>query len=139
MTAKKPKMGRPTIYNEELVAEFLYRIAKGRSVASVCQDDDMPHRATIYEWLAQNGDFSDRYARASEQRADHYFDEMLDIADKALPEDVQKAKLQIDTRKWVLARMNPKKYSDKQQDDNTDNAISLMAKFMKELGEDKGE
>ncbi|UZA25345.1 hypothetical protein LP117_02455 [Moraxella bovis] len=138
MTAKKPKMGRPTIYSEELVAEFLYRIAKGRSVASVCQDDDMPHRATIYEWLAQNGDFSDRYARASEQRADHYFDEMLDIADKALPEEVQKAKLQIDTRKWVLARMNPKKYSDKGQDDNTDNAISLMAKFMKELGEDKG-
>lgn len=139
MTANKPKMGRPTIYSEELVTEFLYRIAKGRSVASVCGDDDMPHRATIYEWLAQNGDFSDRYARASEQRADHYFDEMLDIADKALPEEVQKAKLQIDTRKWVLARMNPKKYSDKGQEDNTDNAISLMAKFMKELGEDKGE
>lgn len=139
MTAKKPKMGRPTIYNEDLVAEFLYRVAKGRSVASVCSDDDMPHRATIYEWLAHNSDFSDRYARASEQRADQYFDEMLHIADNALPEEVQKAKLQIDTRKWVLARMSPKKYSGKSQDDNTDNAISLMAKFMKELGEDKGD
>ena len=27
----------------------------------------------------------------------------------------------------------PKKYGDKIQDDNTDNAVSLMAKFMKEL------
>ncbi|AKG07050.1 hypothetical protein LU276_03965 [Moraxella haemolytica] len=137
MTANKPKMGRPTIYSEEIITEFLYRIAKGRSVASVCQDDDMPHRATIYEWLAQYSDFSDRYARASEQRADHYFDEMLDIADKALPEEVQKAKLQIDTRKWVLARMNPKKYSDKHKDDG-DNAVSLMAELMKELS-NKGE
>lgn len=130
-------MGRPTIYSEEIITEFLYRIAKGRSVASVCQDDDMPHRATIYEWLAQNGDFSDKYARASEQRADHYFDEMLDIADKALPEEVQKAKLQIDTRKWVLSRMNPKKYGDKHKDDG-DNAVSLMAELMKELS-NKGE
>lgn len=139
MSNAKPKMGRPTIYSEELITEFLYRIAKGRSVASVCTDDDMPHRATIYEWLAQNPDFSDRYARASEQRADHYFDEMLDIADRALPEEVQKAKLQIDTRKWVLARMNPKKYSDKhQEEDRNTQAVDLMAQLMKELS-NKGE
>lgn len=139
MSNAKPKMGRPTIYSEELITEFLYRIAKGRSVASVCTDDDMPHRATIYEWLAQNPDFSDRYARASEQRADHYFDEMLDIADRALPDEVQKAKLQIDTRKWVLARMNPKKYSDKhQEEDRNTQAVDLMAQLMKELS-NKGE
>lgn len=65
---------------------------------------------------------------------------MLTIADEVLPEtaEVARAKLRIDTRKWVLARMNPKKYSDKGQDDNTDNAISLMAKFMKELGKIRG-
>lgn len=133
MTAKKPKMGRPSTYSEELIAEFLYRIAKGRSVKSVCDDDDMPHRATIYEWLSQNSDFSDRYARASEQRADQYFDEMLDIADNALPEEVQKAKLQIDTRKWVLARMNPVKYGDKTDKDTNTKVIDLMSDFMKEL------
>lgn len=138
MTAKKPKMGRPSTYSEELIAEFLYRIAKGRSVKSVCDDDDMPHRATIYEWLSQNSDFSDRYARASEQRADQYFDEMLDIADNALPEEVQKAKLQIDTRKWVLARMNPVKYGDKTDKDTNTKVIDLMSDFMKELS-NKGE
>lgn len=138
MTAKKPKMGRPSIYSEELIAEFLYRIAKGRSVKSVCDDDDMPHRATIYEWLSQNSDFSDRYARASEQRADQYFDEMLDIADNALPEEVQKAKLRIDTRKWVLARMNPVKYGDKTDKDTNTKVIDLMSDFMKELS-NKGE
>ena len=121
-----------------LIVEFLYRIAKGRSVASVCSDDDMPHRATIYEWLAQNRDFSDRYARASEQRADQYFDEMLDIADNALPEEVQKAKLQIDTRKWVLARMNPIKYGDRTDKDTNTKVIDLMSDFMKELS-NKGE
>ena len=54
MTANKPTnakktMGRPSTYSEELIAKFLYRIAKGHSVKSVCDDDDMPHRATIYE------------------------------------------------------------------------------------------
>lgn len=44
-----------------------------------------------------------------------------------------RAKFRIDTRKWMPSRMNQKKYGDKIQDDNTDNAVSLMAKFMKEL------
>ncbi|MDO4250880.1 MAG: hypothetical protein Q4C68_05150 [Moraxella sp.] len=138
MTDKTPKMGRPTIFSKELISEFLYRISLGRSVASVCTDKDMPHRSTIYEWLAKNADFADRYARASEQRADHYFDEMLDIADNAPTEEIQKAKLQIDTRKWVLARMNPSKYGDKQDNNTAGKAIDLMADLMKELS-DKGE
>lgn len=76
--------------------------------------------------------------RACEQRADQYFDEMLDIADNALPEEVQKAKLQIDTRKWVLARMNPVKYGDKTDKDTNTKVIDLMSDFMKELS-NKGE
>lgn len=141
MINKKPKMGRPTLFTDELALEICERIANGRSLRSVCLDKDMPHMATVMRWIDDNSDFCEQYRRACEDRETTHFEEMLTIADEVLPEtaEVARAKLRIDTRKWVLSRMNPKKYSDKGQDDNTDNAISLMAKFMKELEEDKGE
>ena len=140
MTAVKPTRGRPTLFTDELALEICERIANGRSLRNVCLDKDMPHMATVMRWIDDNSEFCEQYRRACEDRETTHFEEMLTIADGVLPETAQvaRAKLRIDARKWVLARMNPKKYSDKQQDDNTDNAISLLAKFMKELGEDKG-
>lgn len=139
MTANKPKMGRPTLFTDELALEICERIANGRSLRSVCLDKDMPAMSTVMDWLNNNNDFSEQYRRACEDRETTHFEEMLTIADEVLPEtaEVARAKLRIDTRKWVLARMNPKKYGDKQKDDG-DNAVSLMAELMKELS-GKGE
>ena len=38
---------------------------------------------------------------------------MVDIADAATPENVQVAKLQADSRKWVAARMTPRRWGDR--------------------------
>ena len=140
MANKKPKMGRPSIFTDELANEICERISLGRSLRNVCLDKDMPTKTTVMRWLDENEDFCDQYRRACEDRETTHFEEMLTIADEVLPEtaEVARAKLRIDTRKWVLARMNPKKYSDKVQEDNADNAVSLMAQFMKELGEKQG-
>lgn len=133
-------MGRPSIFTDELANEICERISLGRSLRNVCLDKDMPTKTTVMRWLDENEDFCDQYRRACEDRETTHFEEMLTIADEVLPEtaEVARAKLRIDTRKWVLARMNPKKYSDKVQEDNADNAVSLMAQFMKELGEKQG-
>ena len=90
-------------------------------------------RSTIYDWLSNNDEFSDKYRKATEQREDFHFEEMMEIADKVLPEsaEVAKAKLQIDTRKWVLSRMNPKKYGDKQQMEHSgDVAVNMISELM---------
>lgn len=75
----------------------------------------MPAKATVFRWLAQHEEFRDQYAKATETRTDAIFEEMFDIADSVAEEAaaVGKARLRIDTRKWALARMNPKKYGDK--------------------------
>mgnify|MGYP000960657323 FL=1 len=75
----------------------------------------MPNKATVFRWLAQHEEFRDQYAKATETRADAIFEDMFDIADGVNEEAaaVAKARLRIDTRKWALARMNPKKYGDK--------------------------
>ena len=118
--ASKKKDGRPTIYSDELAKEICLRISNGRSLSSVCRDKDMPSRSIVYDWLADNKDFSDRYREADLQRADFHADEMIEIADSVEAEsaEVAKARLQIDTRKWQIARMNATKYGDKQQVDN---------------------
>jgi hypothetical protein len=59
-----------------------------------------------------------RDTRAREAQADKLFKECLEIADKATPENVSVARLQVDTRKWAAARLAPKKYGDRVEHDH---------------------
>ncbi|PXW18996.1 ubiquitin carboxyl-hydrolase [Pantoea sp. JKS000250] len=113
--ATKAKTGRPSDYLPEVAADICSLLADGESLRKVCERPGMPAKATVFRWLAQHQEFRDQYAKATETRADAIFEEMFDIADDATEESaaVAKARLRIDTRKWALARMNPKKYGDK--------------------------
>ena len=125
-------MPTPQEKTPQVTEEICRRLMKGQSLSEVCLDDFMPPRWQVYEWLAADKDFANNYARACEVRADHIFDEMLDIADDGSndwmerknadgskgdtvldAEHVQRSRLRIDARKWALARMNPRKYGDK--------------------------
>lgn len=121
--------GRPTKYSEELTSEICSRMAAGESLKSICKSDDMPAMSSVFLWLGKYKEFSDKYAKATEARADCMFEEMLEIADDGTndymltkdgeerynSEHVNRSRLRVDTRKWMLARMRPLKYGDKQQ------------------------
>ncbi|WP_421531987.1 ubiquitin carboxyl-hydrolase [Lelliottia amnigena] len=109
------KTGRPSDYLPEVAADICSLLADGESLRKVCDRPGMPNKATVFRWMAQHEEFRDQYAKATETRADAIFEEMFDIADTVAEEaaSVGKARLRIDTRKWALARMNPKKYGDK--------------------------
>lgn len=123
-----PRAGRPSEYSEEVALAVCERIADGESLRSVCRDDAMPAKSTIFKWLSQQQAFADQYARAMEARADAMFEDILEIADdksqdvKIVGEDerevcntefVQRARLRVDARKWMLGKMSPKKYGEK--------------------------
>lgn len=110
-------LGRPSDYTPELAADICSRLAAGSSLRAICMLDSMPCASTVFLWLTKHQEFSDNYAKAIDERAAGMFDDMLDIADDVEPETacVAKARLRVDTRKWALARMNPKKYGDKIQ------------------------
>lgn len=123
---KKGKGGRPSIYTDNLALEICFRLAKGESVLKICRDEDMPNADTIYTWLldGEHKEFSENYARARNVQAEHLFDEILEIADEALPESkagdpkragakVQAQHVRIDARKWYLSKVLPKKFGDK--------------------------
>lgn len=83
----------------------------------------MPAISTFYKWLRENEEFAKQYARATEERSEAMAEEILDLADDAsnvvLGNDksdnarVSAMKLRVDTRKWLMAKMKPKKYGDK--------------------------
>jgi len=74
----------------------------------------MPVAGTIFNWLLdeEKKEFLDQYKKAMDSRSDLMFDELIEIADEK-GKDVMRARLRVDTRKWVLSRMKPKKYGDK--------------------------
>lgn len=92
----------------ELICE---EIAAGCSLRAVCARPGMPDQRTVRRWLREEPPFRLQYAQAREDQADHYADEIVEISDAA--EDPAKARLQIDARKWVAAKLRPKKYGDK--------------------------
>ncbi len=116
-------MARPTDYSEELASDLCSRIAEGRSLRSVVQDDDMPSARTVYNWLAKHEEFVQQYARAKEDSAEARADQIDDIADKVLEGeyDPQAARVAIDAFKWTSGKHKPKKYGDKQQIEQTVN------------------
>lgn len=123
--------GRLTIFTQELADLICERLAEGQSLRTVCRADDMPAMSSVFRWLRLDEKFSEQYARAKENAADAVFEEMMDIADDGTNdwmerldkdqkpigwmlngEHVQRSKLRIDTRKWQLSKMKPKKYGD---------------------------
>ena len=113
--------GRPTDYTEDLATEFCSRIALGRSLRSVVQDNDMPCSKTVYNWLGKYEKFVQQYARAKEDSADSRADQIEEIGDKVLSGeyDPAAARVAIDAFKWTSGKHKPKKYGDKQQIETT--------------------
>lgn len=125
-------VGRPSDYSQETVDKICERIADGESLRSICVDEDMPDKATVFRWLAIHEAFRDQYSRARETQAETIFDEMLDIADDGSNdwmerknsdgenmgwqengEAIRRSQLRIAARQWMLGKMAPKKYGDK--------------------------
>lgn len=155
--SKAPRRVKTRNYTDEQQAAIKLRVLtemhQGQSLLQICRADDMPNRETIWRWAALDRKFSEDYERAMQIRADGMFDDILEIADdgtndwmevhgegsagwKANGEALQRSRLRVDTRKWVLARMFPNKYGDSQTI-NINAAIETRSddELLKELGE----
>ena len=133
MTAKKKRVGRPSLYSKDLAELICERILERneddnpRSLRDVCQDNDMPSEKTVYKWLTAHVEFATMYTRAREMRANMVADDTIEIADTE--PDPQKARVRIDARKWWAGKTSPKKYGDKiQQEISTDNSLEELFK-----------
>ena len=104
---------RPTGFSEALAAEICRRLADGELLGDICRPARMPSRDTVRRWQGENGPFRDRYAVARDQQADALADEAIHIARNADADTVAVCRLQIDTIKWLIAKIAPRRYGEK--------------------------
>lgn len=131
-------MGRPSKFTQAIADEICEGLIEGRSLRSICLGDNMPSSGTVCRWLGENEAFRDQYARARDAQADTLADELLDIADdgsndwmerhdaeggnigwRENGEALGRSKIRIDTRKWIAAKLKPKKYGEKIDHEHT--------------------
>ncbi|HDJ9372813.1 DNA-binding protein [Escherichia coli] len=116
---KKPaakKTGRPHGYSEEKALEICELVSDGESINKISKMPGMPARSTILKWFRDVPEFSDMYIRAKEIGFEVLADEIIDLADA--PENIKKEELNrhhlmIETRKWLLAKLQPRKYGER--------------------------
>lgn len=117
------KRGRPTKYTKRLVDDICTRIADGESLNAICQDETMPAKATVLNWVVTDREgFFDQYRAAREAAGYGEGDEVAEIGRLTLSGqyDPSAAKVAIDALKWSAARKASKAYGDKIQHTGSD-------------------
>lgn len=118
--------GRPSEYRTEVADFICNRIAHGESLRKICADPDMPVCSTVFKWLIEHKEFTEQYTRAREAQCDAFVEEIIEISDdtandtlvteygaKPNAEWINRSRLRVDTRKWLMSKLAPKKYGDK--------------------------
>lgn len=130
--------GRPTKYKWSVAKGICLRLMLGESLKSICRRDRYPSHVTVLSWIQKHPEFLNQYTKAREIQQEVRYDEIFDIADdtsndwvetehgeKLNSEHVNRSRLRIDTRKWVMERMAAKKYGAKQSVDHTSSDGSM--------------
>lgn len=115
----KTKPGSP---ERAAIAEVVLQgMNGGLSCFKACQAAGVPHN-TFLRWVDDDPELADRYAGARHNLIERMANELLDISDAPVPTTdsgatdsgaVQDKRLRVDTRKWLLSKLAPKKYGDK--------------------------
>mgnify|MGYP003345632910 FL=1 len=107
---------------ENMFEAFIEQVYRGRSLKSLIEDDQ---RVVSYEdflrWVKRDPQRHERFKEAQEMRTEFIAGEILEIADgvgaidAAAPDTVNRDKLRIDTRKWLMGGHNRKRYGESKQ------------------------
>lgn len=129
--------GRPTTYTPEMAARICELIAKGKTTRQISTMEGMPHEDTIYDWKRDYAEFSEQIARARVEQTHAWAEQIITIADdiqqdvlrdgdgnpildgqgnvKYIKEQPQRTKLRIETRQWIMERVNRGDFGQRQQ------------------------
>ena len=124
-----------TTFNQGTFDAICGLIEDGYSRREACGSFDTLE-STFRGWLKQNTDLDAQYARSCEHRAQLWAEQMMEIADNPQigitrtekgdgtvevkhGDMIDHRRLRIDSRKWMMARILPKKYGDKVQQEHS--------------------
>lgn len=136
-------VGRQTIYTDAIADAICTQLSEGRSLNAICKQLGFPKESTVRLWAMDdvNG-FAAKYARARELGYAMLAEELLEIADTPVigvktvnkatgietteGDMIERSRLRVDTRKWMLSKMLPKIYGDKIEVDQKTEIIGTL-------------
>jgi hypothetical protein len=118
----KGKRTQPKSQDRSEIAQAVFKgMREGLSALRACQAAGVP-QSTFNGWLDADPALVEEYARAREDLIELIATQTIEIADAPVGSTdsgatdngaVQKQRLQVDTRKWLLSKLAPKKYGDR--------------------------
>ena len=116
-------------YDREAITKLVCsELALGKSLRSILDaDDKLPSASTFLDWIGADSFLAEQYAHARQMAYELLADEIVAIADENYTTDehgvrerlsseaIQRNRLRVDTRKWMLSKMLPKVYGDQNQ------------------------
>jgi len=120
-----------SIFTPALFTTICDRISRGESLRSVCRDPEMPHKSTVLRWLREKPQLRDQYRNARDDLLEYWASDILEIADDGTLDtipglnkygdevmvpnhaNVQRDRLRIHARQWLLGKLQPKVYGDR--------------------------
>lgn len=104
---------RPRLLGAAAKRRICERLAAGETLTRICRDPTLPAKPAVLRALCRDEDFRAAYRRAKTLQAEQWAEEILEIADGGPLEeaesgekaDLQRAKLRVEARKWLLARL----------------------------------
>lgn len=126
---------------QEIINTICEGIAQGKALRNICNEEGQIDVTTFYKWIDDDEDKTKQYTRATTDRADSIFEDILDIADSqgddvykdkegkehVNHDNINRARLRVDARKWAASKMNPKKYGDKVINENHNQNTEIPA------------
>ena len=137
LPVEKHAGGRPSTFTEAIGALICTRIAGGETLSAICKTPGLPATQTIYQWRRKNSQFDADYRVARVDQMESWADEILEIADDSTfdtvtktgkngatyeavdHENIQRDRLRVDVRKFIMAKIAPRIYGDKLQHEHS--------------------
>ena len=131
-------MPQQSTFTQEVADTICNRLLEGESLTHICTDSTIPNKPCILKWLRDFPDFATQYAHAREMQMELMATEIIEIADdgsndtytvgegddeeeRVNTDHINRSRLRVDTRKWLMSKLAPKKYGEKVQQEVTGN------------------
>jgi len=118
---------RYLLYSPELADRVCELMIEDVSLRKICKMSGMPSRRVIFNWLKENEEFRGKYEIARLMQVEYWAHEIIEIADDTSGdfiinehgervvdhENINRARLKVDARKWLMSKLHPHRYGDR--------------------------
>ena len=121
--------------NKTIMNKIADELAMGKSLVKILKDNpSYPSYRSITNAVRKDDELYEIYRRGRVQQAEDFTDSILDLATSQLPENMyvkflnaegQRRRLEVDSLKWSLGRLQPWGLKDKKEEAGNTGAVTL--------------